>query len=208
MLSGARGSETVICGEREGRNGFSRKAPARLLAGLKLRREKPRAFLLEDASDPWDELVRELERSRRYGRPFSLVALSLDEPGRAVNGHEAAILLSAALRTIDRAWWAGGTAYFLLPETDREMAVSLLARIRGQSPEILAAREVSVASFPEDGLTQRALLASLRPPEPAANGNANGNGVANGNGHGAGSNLNDDLVLVLASGNGNSLRRS
>jgi hypothetical protein len=103
--------------------------------------------------DDWAELRLEIARSRRFGRAFGLIRIDGVKSGS----------LGQALRNIDREWRVNGTIYLLLPETHREAAQSLLGRLRREASEELAGCSVSVAAFPEDGLTSGALLKALRP---------------------------------------------
>jgi len=102
--------------------------------------------------DVWDELRREIERSRRYGRSFALVRI----------GRISTRTLSGTLRAIDREWAADGATYVLLPEAVRAQAESLVTRLALEAPDVVGGCTVSVAAFPEDGLTSGALLKQLR----------------------------------------------
>jgi hypothetical protein len=104
------------------------------------------------AGDTWAELRLEIARSRRFGRPFGLIRIE----GKTVPR------LGAALRSIDRAWTVDRVTYLLLPETDRDAAQAVRGRLLRESPEALASCSLSVAAFPEDGLTSGALLKALR----------------------------------------------
>jgi hypothetical protein len=101
--------------------------------------------------DVWHELRREIARARRFGRSFALVRI----------GRIAGTALSSSLRTIDRLWVANGRTYVLLPEASREAGEGFVARVRRDVPDALAESAVSVAAFPEDGVTTGALLKAL-----------------------------------------------
>ena len=102
--------------------------------------------------DVWRDLRREMARARRFGRSFALVRIGrLPRPGFASH-----------LRTVDYAWAADGGTYVLLPEADREAAEGFVGRIRREVPDLVAGSAVSVAAFPDDGLTSGALLQALR----------------------------------------------
>jgi hypothetical protein len=85
------------------------------------------------------------------------------------------------IRSIDKVWLVGRSLYVLLPETDRKGALALIARLERESSGLMSARSASAVSFPEDGLTPFALIASLRNgrtlgeldpvlPQPSTNG--------------------------------------
>ena len=67
------------------------------------------------------ELAVEIDRSRRYNRPFALV-------GILATDHEDD--LRAATRSIDRVWRDDGCVFVLLPESNREIAERMLERLR------------------------------------------------------------------------------
>jgi hypothetical protein len=108
----------------------------------------------------WNELARELDRSRRFGRKFSLIRIP--RPGGAtedvIRGHLERI--GRALRSIDHAWMSDSGLYVLLPETDRMAANTLGTRLLRTSPELLP-ENLAIVSFPDDGITSGALLSAL-----------------------------------------------
>jgi hypothetical protein len=105
----------------------------------------------------WEDLHRELARARRHERPLAIVRL----PGSGGSDAAArAAALAPYLRRIDRVWSEHGDVNVLLPETDRAAAERLVGRLRARQPETFGA-EASIASFPTDGLTSGALLATL-----------------------------------------------
>ena len=108
-------------------------------------------------SDVWTELRVELARARRFGRPFALVRVD------GMRGRR----LKAGLRSIDRHWVADRATYVLLPESDREGAASLVARLRREAADVLEGCSVAIAAFPDDGLTSGALLERLEPKRAA-----------------------------------------
>jgi len=134
---------------------------------------------LFNARHLWQQLRLEVARSRRTGRPFSLVFLDLDK-FKAVNdrhGHQAGSavlrevgeLIRREVRSIDVPVRYGGDEYVvLLPETGvpaaRLAAERLRAAVNGAT--FLASRGLQVritasfgiASFPEDGRTAEELL--------------------------------------------------
>jgi hypothetical protein len=127
------------------------------------------------------ELRRELYRSRRYERSLVVVAVRLS----ALNGYRAVARqeLENRLRALDRAWEVGDYVFVMLPETDREGADQLLARLATETPGLVPHPHVGLAAFPDDALTTDDLLAvaagSARPVGAAeTNGaHANGNGA-------------------------------
>src|SRR5918912_2654169 len=118
------------------------------------------------------QLEREVSRTQRYGRPFCLLLLDIDN-FKQVNdtyGHEAgdevirrlALTLQAGTRGIDLAARIGGEEFaVILPETDFEGGLDVAERLR------LAVREVNiplvgqvtasfgVAEFPQSAQTKR-----------------------------------------------------
>jgi hypothetical protein len=100
-----------------------------------------------------DEIRRELYRSRRYGRPLTLIGV----PG-ASDGIER---LRHALRAIDRAWHVRGQFYILVPEGDADMGRALLSRLEEVEAGLLERRTALVATFPEDALTGDGLIEAV-----------------------------------------------
>jgi hypothetical protein len=111
----------------------------------------------------WEEVGRELDRSRRHGRSF--VLLRVIGAGAGLNGsarhHRAEDLYRDAVRSIDRVWTRRGDVYLLLPECTRAMAVDLVQRLAHETSDLVTPDQVSIAAFPEDGVTQGALLRVL-----------------------------------------------
>jgi hypothetical protein len=112
----------------------------------------------------WAEFRRELRRSRRSGRPMTLLrtrgavtsdpALAADDPdGRSRSLHQ-------YLRLVDRTWVDEDSVYILLPETSRVAADSLVSRLVTVAPELLPG-DVRLATFPDDGLTSGALISAV-----------------------------------------------
>lgn len=115
------------------------------------------AWSYSSGASGWEDLHRELARARRHERPLAIVRL----PGAA--GSDAAARAAAIapfLRRIDRVWSEHGDVNVLLPEADRAAADRLIGRLRARQPETVGVA-ASIASFPADGLTSGALLASL-----------------------------------------------
>jgi hypothetical protein len=113
----------------------------------------------------WNELRRELDRSRRFEHEF--VLMRMDRIHRNGAGdYDLVRMLPGRIRSIDSVWGVRNRAFVLLPESNREVADGLLARLRRESPGLLP-EDVRIAAFPADGLTGGALLELLdRPTMP------------------------------------------
>lgn len=113
----------------------------------------------------WIEFRRELRRARRSGRPLTLLRVAGDELPR--DGDRPGDLwlrsreLGLRLRLVDRTWVDDDSIYVLLPESPRAAADAAIRRIRAASPGQLP-EQVSIATFPENGLTSGALLAAVQ----------------------------------------------
>ncbi|MGZ4276377.1 MAG: hypothetical protein ACXVFK_06820 [Solirubrobacteraceae bacterium] len=127
-------------------------------AGRQHRGFRPRRWRAYD--DPWVTVRREIDRSRRHAHQCALVRL-LPSGGR--HDRHALVTMfgevSDALRGVDSAWIDHEGIFMLLPESDRRAAEGLLARLPGT---VAAEARVSVACFPEDGLTANALRVAVR----------------------------------------------
>jgi hypothetical protein len=108
----------------------------------------------------WSELARELDRSRRFSRSFSLIQIGLDDHGDGEAVRRRVERLSRSVRSIDYSWTSESALYVLLPETDGAAAMMLGTRIRETSPELMPER-IAMVTFPEDGITVGALLEAL-----------------------------------------------
>jgi hypothetical protein len=122
--------------------------------------------------EPWKELRREIDRSRRFDHGVTLMRAELPAPvnGRRGLRRQTQVLarLQGALRTIDSVWADGDAVYVLLPETEREAAELVVSRLWRELPQLLAFEELRMASFPADGLTAEALRTWVdRAPETA-----------------------------------------
>lgn len=115
-----------------------------------------RYYLLRDLRA---EVERELVRSRRYDRSFVVAraALPTARSGAARSG-VAAETVAERLRRIDRAWVDDSHLYLLLPESDRRGAEQVAERLLAD----YAVSDLRLATFPQDGVTAGALLATLR----------------------------------------------
>ena len=112
----------------------------------------------------WIEFRRELRRARRGGRPLTILRIAGAElPGGAGGATDLATharALERRLRIVDRAWVDDDSIYVLLPESTRAAAEALIARIRAGAPDELP-ELVRIATFPENGLTSGAIIATL-----------------------------------------------
>jgi hypothetical protein len=119
--------------------------------------------------DAWDELRREIARSRRYGHEFVLIRIPhggspaprRSRWSRSRRSRDFARALRSLVRTLDRVWTSNGSLYLLLPESNRAAGESLLGRLREAAPELLPDYGIRLAAFPADGLTSGALLETL-----------------------------------------------
>jgi hypothetical protein len=144
------------------------------------------------SDDSWDALSRELDRSRRYRHPLTLVRMVGDQSsghrtltararregrpakGRAASAGELVAQLRGLLRSGDCAWSDHGAVYVLLPETNAPGAAAMIARARTRLPALAGATELRYATFPEHGLTAQALRAAVTPPREGRFGPAMG----------------------------------
>lgn len=115
----------------------------------------------------FEDLERELRRSRRFGRPFVLARVHRSRLGSEAEAwrEQTLAILSSLVRTVDRVWSHGGDVYVLLPESDRAAGTAALARIRGPVSRVLSDEEVDGIRFavfaPDECPTRQALLAAL-----------------------------------------------
>ena len=120
------------------------------------------------AGRSWDELRRELDRSRRFERRFVLMRIpagdALDPSGRTSAPKGVLGLLPVVLRSIDQAWTIEGNVMAVLPESTRDSAMALITRLRSTVPDPSVLDGIEIAEFPEDGVTIGALVANLRTP--------------------------------------------
>jgi hypothetical protein len=114
----------------------------------------------------WDAFRRELDRARRFERPFVLMRF----PGIDVASADGSIPASGSLgalplmvRSIDHVLPIDGSVYVVLPETGLESAQQLIGRLRIAIPGDPAVDRVEAVEFPAGGVTTGALVANLRP---------------------------------------------
>jgi hypothetical protein len=122
--------------------------------------------------EPWGELRREIDRSRRFDHGVTLLRAEPPVPVTGWRGQrrhaQTLARLRGALRTIDSVWADGEAIYLLLPETDRGAAELVVSRLWRELPQLLAFEALRMASFPADGVTSEALRACVdRAPETA-----------------------------------------
>jgi len=112
----------------------------------------------------------ELERGRRYCRPFALVRVPLSGPpsnGRRPWGRRRPAVAEDLVRSTDTAWTADGTLYLLLPESDRTSAEQCVKRL-GATVDLVTSAAATVV-FPDDGVTTGGLLGALaKAPDPSS----------------------------------------
>lgn len=141
--------------------------------------------LLDDQTSAYNRrfmdvfLAAELDRARRYDRPFSLLFFDLDNL-KAINdryGHltgsralrEVCRLVQHKIRASDKVFRFGGDEFVVaLPETTARGAYGLAQRIRKavkgytflvqESLEIHLTASIGIATYPQDGTTPEALL--------------------------------------------------
>jgi PleD family two-component response regulator len=109
----------------------------RLLEAVQARAEAARRLVIYDQETgflaPWYfklRLTEECNRSRRYGRPLSLVALQPEE----AEAEKLRLWLHASLRATDLVCNHGNLFFLLLTETDGQGASDLTKRIAAEVP--------------------------------------------------------------------------
>jgi hypothetical protein len=120
----------------------------------------------------WEDLRDELGRTRRYERAFTVVRVASAAAHANGNGRihatpeHTAKSVASLLRAVDRVWTDGIDVYVLLPESDRPTAERLLARLDVQLARMLpAGASITLATFPGDARTSRALFQALHEAE-------------------------------------------
>jgi hypothetical protein len=129
------------------------------LTTLRPGRRRPARGAAANGTGTLEALVAtELERSRRYERPLTLVHI-VPLVGGGRDGRPPAELLDALrLRSTDQAWSTGAGLVVVAPETDADAVPLLCQRLRA---EAVPTCRITSATFPDDGLTVRGLLARL-----------------------------------------------
>jgi len=108
---------------------------------------------MRDSAESLAELRREVHRCRRYRRSLALLGIPLT----AADGHRA---LRSSVRVLDTIWQDGSQFFVLLPETGREAAREMVARLARSEPSVLDVAMVRIAVFPDDAMTLGSLLAA------------------------------------------------
>lgn len=140
---------------------------------------------LVETPERWGEFYRELSRARRHERTFAIaripitgdqesqttrIAAASSDGESSVDGgdgpEQVADRLRASVRMTDHVWVDGGSAFVLMPESGRDEAAAALPRA-AEEQNVNPSEQVTVASFPEDGITSGAVLAALLRPEEA-----------------------------------------
>ena len=124
------------------------------------RRPEPQG-LGRSAESGWQHVARELERSRRHGRPMALARIPMDAGALESSTPAAEDRLTPALRATDHVWGQDGDVLVLLAETTSAQAQDALQRVLALLPGRATTDPVRIASFPEDGLTLTALCECL-----------------------------------------------
>lgn len=99
-------------------------------------------------------LAAELDRARRRPHPVSLLHLALKPNRSAWTG------LEQALRSTEVVQIADGAALIVMPAAPRSEAEALVARLQRECPTAVG-EEYRIATFPDDGVTEHALIAAV-----------------------------------------------
>jgi hypothetical protein len=113
------------------------------------------------AEGAWQHVARELERSRRHGRPMALARIPMDAGHLESSTPAVEDRLTPALRATDHLWSQDGDVLVLLAEATSAQAQDALQRVVALLPDRATAAPLRIASFPEDGLTLTALCECL-----------------------------------------------
>jgi hypothetical protein len=97
----------------------------------------------------FEDLEREVNRSRRYGHPFCLARFPRRRPRAEADRWQDQTLglLSSLIRAVDRVWFDGKDVYVLLPESDRAAGTAALSRIREPLSQVLSEEELDGITF-------------------------------------------------------------
>jgi hypothetical protein len=145
-------------------------AGASLIVGFLSIRSAPAShYAALHAQSGWTALHAELARSRRYGRPFTLLSIPGDvwqprgvrDAEKARLGLATALSVQELLRTTDRAWADDDVLYVLLSECDSTQGRAFVERAKARVPYLMPADRLRLAAFPEDGVTVGGLLQAL-----------------------------------------------
>jgi hypothetical protein len=115
----------------------------------------------------FEDLEREVNRSRRFGHSFFVARIPPVRTSTDVDGwrEQTLALLVSLIRNVDTVWSNGKDVYLLLPESDRESGTTALSRIREPLSNVLSEEELDKISFvvfaPDECPTSRALISAL-----------------------------------------------
>jgi hypothetical protein len=116
------------------------------------------AAVTAEPADGWAEFHRELNRARRFDRPFGIVRF-VGVGTRSVTATTVRDRLAALGRRIDRVWLDDGDLFLLLPESGAGAVETAVARAQYRLGEALGI--AITATFPANGITSGSLVASL-----------------------------------------------
>jgi hypothetical protein len=116
------------------------------------------AAVTAEPADGWAEFHRELNRARRFDRPFGIVRFVGVGTG-SVTATTVRDRLAALGRRIDRLWLDDGDLFLLLPESGAGAVETAVARAQYRLGEALGT--AITATFPANGITSGSLVASL-----------------------------------------------
>jgi hypothetical protein len=122
----------------------------------------------------FEDLEREVNRSRRFGHSFFLARIPSLRTSTGIDTwrEQTLALLGSLIRSVDTVWSNGKDVYLLLPESDREGGMAALTRIRPPLSEVLSEEEYNEISFvvfaPDECPTSRALILALHGREREA----------------------------------------
>lgn len=120
------------------------------------------------AHGSFEDLSREVSRSRRFEHPFVLARVPLTGSGAEADRRDerTLALLGSLIRTVDRMWLDDKDVYLLFPESDRAQGEQALVRLREPLSQVLSEEELDGITFavfaPDECLTSGALLSALR----------------------------------------------
>jgi hypothetical protein len=116
----------------------------------------------------FEDLEREVSRSRRFGHPFFLARVPLARSGAEPDRRpeQTVALLGSLIRTVDRVWFDGRDVYLLFPESNRAMGATALARLREPLSQVLSEQELDGITYAvfalEECPTSGSLLSAVR----------------------------------------------
>ena len=116
------------------------------------------AAATSEPADGWGEFHRELNRARRFDRPFGIVRFVGVGRGQSTERHLRDQVASLG-RRMDRVWLDGGDLFVLMPESDAPAVETAVARVRYRIG--VALDEVITATFPANGITSGSLIGCL-----------------------------------------------